>query len=338
MDMLTEHLTPEPKGPIVSQAQPVAALGNLDPMLDDSAVRQALANAEANNQDPMSVTMSDLAQVQTPKEAAIPAKVETPSQPKLPADIPEKFLKTDGTVDVEKLSSSARQLDEVIQKKEDVIKSVEDLWAHYKDSQKKFGAMPNTEKFVVPPPPVPAPPPASAAVPFMSPQQMSDQQLREMIAADMARDPVGTTTNLIDLMISKKMQPLEERERDDTMRQNIASLAQKDPRVLQHFSAVTAKLNADPDLWRLKQPYRAAWLEVKEELRLGEPSQAQAQPSTRVLSPVLGGGTPPPSVPSSSAPTQQNVLSNLDKIDLRDKRQEAIADEAIRAYLARGGR
>lgn len=329
MDMLTEHLVPEaPKGPIVPQAQPVGVLADLDPQLDDNAVRQALAAAEANNQDPMTVTMGDLAQVKTPQE---PAKAEQPSQPKIPADIPEKFLKPDGEVDVEKLQTSTRQLDEAIQKKEEVFKSVEDLWNHYKDSQKKFGGMPNVDQIAAKLPALiqqPQTPPA--------PQQMSDQQLREFIRRDYEADPIATTAQLIEIAIQKKLQPFEEREKDSAVRENIRQLAAKDVRVLQHYDAITNKLNSDPDLWRLKNPHKAAWLEVKEELRLGEPQTAPAQPS-RAPAPILGGGTPP-STPSSSVPPTQNVLANLDRIDLRDKRQEAMADEAIRQFLSRNGR
>ena len=43
--------------PRAPQPQPVDALANLDPQLDDKTVRQAIANAEANNMDPQTLTM-----------------------------------------------------------------------------------------------------------------------------------------------------------------------------------------------------------------------------------------------------------------------------------------
>jgi hypothetical protein len=101
------------------------------------------------------------------------------------------------------------------------------------------------------------------------------------------------------------------------------------------FNAINGVLSREPELYNLRNPHEVAWLKVKEEMRLGEPFQAQAQPS-KAPSPVLGGGTPP-SAPSVAIPqTPQNIVSNLDKIDLRDRRQEAMADEAIRAFLSRG--
>jgi hypothetical protein len=134
-------------------------------------------------------------------------------------------------------------------------------------------------------------------------------------------------------MIQKKLQPMEEREKAEATRLNLQALASRDARILREdvFAAVNAKLQSDPDLWRLKNPHKAAWLEVKEEMRLGEPLPVPAQPSR--ASPVLGGGTPP-SAPSSSVMSPTDVIANLHKLDLRDKKQEALGDEAIRAQLA----
>ena len=288
-----------------AKSQPIEALSNPDPLMDENQVRQAISNAIANNQDPQSITMQDFAQVPT----------QTP--------VPQKFLKPDGAVDVDKIQASTKQLDAAIAAKETAVqKTVDDYMREYQERETKFRNMPNPEKLAanLPPPVVPAP-----VAQTMNPE--------EVIRRDYAADPLGTTARLLDLMIQQKFQPLEERQKIEDTRSNIQKLAEKDPRILQAdvFSAVNAKLQSDPDLWRLKNPHKAAWLEVKEEMRLGEPSQAQAQPSRST--PVLGGGTPP-SAPSSSVQTNGPV--DLMKIDLRDKSQERMGDELIRQMLQRG--
>ncbi len=291
-----------------AQSQPIQALANLDTPLDDASVRQAIANAEANNQDPQSVTMQDLAS----------------AQGQVPTQVPQKFVKTDGTVDVDKLQASTRQLDEAIQKKEQAVqKSVDD----YLEAERKFRNMPNPEKLVAQAPQV--------TVPIPIPQgQLTQQQQEEIVRRDYAADPLGTTTRLLDLMLQEKFRPIEERNQIEARRANIQKIAEKDPRILQpeYFDAVNAKLQADPTLWQLKNPHKAAWLDVKEEMRLGEPvaGQVQAQPSRST--PVLGGGSPP-SVPSSSV--QSNAPIDISQIDLRDKKQEKMGDELIRQMIAR---
>ena len=293
------------------QSQPIPGLANLDPQLDESQVRQAIANAEANNQDPQSITMQDFAQVPT----------TTP--------VPQKFLKPDGAVDVDKIQASTKQLDEAIQKKQEAVqKSVDD----YLEAERKFRNMPNAEKVAAQVPQITQAPMAPI------PQgQLTAQQQEEIVRRDYAVDPLGTTTRLLDLMLTEKFRPMEERNQIEARRTNIQRIAEKDPRILQgeYFDAVNAKLQADPDLWKLKNPHKAAWLEVKEEMRLGEvPQGAQAQPSR--FSPVLGGGSPP-SAPSSSVESPQVTMGSLGTLDLRDKKQEAMGDEAIRALL-RGDR
>lgn len=321
-----------PKGPIVPTVQPIGALADLDAPLDDNAVRQALMNAVANNQDPMSVTMSDLAQV----SSTTPAKVETPSQP-APVemalekiDVPEKFLKADGAVDVEKLQASTKQLDEAVKAKEAAVqKTVDDYLREYRGLEDKFRNLPNPTRLAADLPP---PPPQPAPLPL--PQQMNDQQLREIIQRDYQVDPIGTTAQLIELAIQQKLEPIHRKERESTVRENLAAIAKGDPRVLDQrvFDAINVKLAQHPEYRALPNPHRTAWLEVKEDLHLGELSQAQAQPSK--LSPVLGGGTPP-SAPSTQPIAPQNVIGHLDRLDLRDRTQEAAGDEAIRAMLSR---
>lgn len=322
MDMIDAPLTVEhPKGPLTPTAQPIGALSNLDTPLDDNAVRAALMKAEANNQDPMTATMADLQQVQAPQPA--PAQPEA-AQPKV--EIPEKFLKPDGAVDVDKLQASTRQLDEAIAQKEqklqEATKSVEDLFRHYKERETKFKTMPNPDKIV-------------AQIQPQTPpvQQMPEQDLNSVIERDFRNDPLGTMLRLQQLQLERALSPIVEKENDQKVRENLANLAKNDPRLLQHYDKVVAKLDSDPDYWKLKNPHKAAWLEVKEELRLGEPSQVQAQPS-RVQTPVLGGGTPPSTPSSTVSSPHANPISNLESLDLRDRKQEAMGDEAIRAFLA----
>jgi hypothetical protein len=191
--------------------------------------------------------------------------------------------------------------------------------------ENKFRNMPNPDKVAAQLPPLP---------PVQIPPEQTPQNFEEIVRRDYQADPLGTTARLLDLMIQKKLQPYEERERTEATRSNLQVLASKDPRVLREdvFAAVNAKLQNDPDLWKLKNPHKAAWLEVKEEMRLGDPIQGQAQPSRP--SPILGGGTPP-SAPSSSVPVNpQTIISNLHTLDLRDKKQEAMGDAAVRAMLA----
>lgn len=328
-----------PKGPIAPKVQPVAALANLDPMLDDATVRQALVQAEANNVDPTTLTLEDMVKGQS-KEPVAPPEPVTPA-PQVPVlqpdvttpEVPQKFLKPDGEVDVEKLVASSRQLDEAIQKKETALqKTVDDYVREYREKETKLRTLPNPEKLAAQMPPTPA-------APAVNPATMSQQEIEAILMRDFQANPVATMANLVDAALKARLAPFEEKEKDDRIRTNIADIASKDPRVLRDdvFSAINRKLSESPELWNLKNPHKAAYLEVKEELRLGDlPQGGQAQPS-RPPAPVLAGGTPP-STPSVPATQSRDVLGNLDKIDLRDRRQEAMGDEAVRAFLARNNR
>lgn len=298
-----------PRTPPPGKSQPIETVAaSQGPTLDDAAVREAIAKAEANNQDPMTIRTDEL-----PSQA--PAQTPT-------AEVPQKFLKPDGAVDVEKIQASTKALDEALATREPIPqKTVDDYLNEYKEKEKQF----RSQTVPRPAPVVQAPAPVAA--------EPDPQSYEEIVRRDYAADPLGTTTRLFNLMLEQKFQPIAEREKVETTRQNLQKLAEKDPRILRQdvYDAVQAKLQADPDLWKLKNPHKAAYLEVKEEMRLGEvPTGTPAQPSRP--SPVLGGGTPP-SAPSSSAPATQDVLSNLHKLDLRDKNQEALGDEAIRRAL-----
>lgn len=316
-------------GPINPHSQPVAALANLDPVMDDAAVRAAIVAAESQGIDPMELPIE--AASQAPAFAPVAQPV-----PQMPLEIPPKFLTPDGVVDVEKIKTSTTQLDEAIQKKEEALakaKSVDDYMRDYKDKENKFRNLPNLDRLV-------SQAPSSPVAPLpQQPEQMSTQQLEALIRNDYQADPIMTTTRLIDIAIQKALEPVKAREQDDVIRKNVEGLATQDARVLdpQVFAAITSKLRATPQLWSLPNPHRAAWLEVKEEMRLGEPSRTQAQPS-RSLSPVLGGGTPPSTPSSQASATPQNIVSNLDRLNLKDKSQEELGDAAIRAILAGGRR
>jgi len=317
-----------------AQSQPTAPASNPPASgLDDASVRAAIASAEAQGKDPESLRLADLGIPQASSAPNTPARSEEPKQA-----VPEKFLKTDGEVDVDKLKASTEQLRDAVQDKEQKIqKSVDDYVAEYRALEKRLRETPNPEKLAASlPAPVPPPPPP----------QMTDDQLRQRLAEDFQRDFVGTTTDLIDVIVNRKLaehikpiaepiKQLQEERQDLKLRENLKKIASEDPRISDPrvFAAINEKLKNEPELWNLKNPHRAAWLEVKEELRLGElPKGVQAQPS-RSPSPILGGGTPP-STPSSSSPNDpRTILSNLDKLDLSDKKQEAMGDAAIRALI-----
>lgn len=289
---------------------------------DDAAVRAAIIAAEQRGDDPTNVRIGDVVQGSKP------------------VDVPEKFKTPTGEVDVEKLKASTKQLDEAIQKKEtEVQKTVEEYVSEYRAKEAKFRTMPNPEKLAnnlqASQPPVPE-----------QPLQLPPDQLKQRIAQDLNNDPVGTTVDLIDIMVAKRMAeklaPIEQdiqqtrmNRENERIKENIKQIASRDPRVLnpQVFSAINAKLDADPDLWKLKNPHKAAWLEVKEEMRLGEPSQVQAQPS-RTPSPILGGGTPPPPQSQTSGViNSQTIASALNQVNPKDKNQMDSLEKAAKAYF-----
>lgn len=307
-------------GPI--QELPTGASQPAGPALDDNAVRAAIANAEAQGQNPERLTISDLPQ-------------GTPQTVQPTVQVPEKFLKPDGVVDVEKLKDSTRQLDQAIATKEqglqEVQKSVEDYVKEYLEKQTRFRNSPNPEKIAAQLPPQPST--DNDTIP-----RMTNEQLQEMINRDISVNPAATVAQMIQLAIDHRFKPIEQAEKVNSVRETVKVLAEKDPRILEggNFQAIKDKLDAEPDLWKLKNPYKAAWLEVKEDLRLGEPNKVQAQPS-RPPSPILGGSPPPP--PSvSGAVDPNNPWATLNRLDLRDKKQEVAGDQAIRDILRKQDR
>lgn len=312
-------------GPIVQETiqettQPASQPPAADPLSDD-AVRAAIASAEAQGLNPETLKVGDL-----PKGEPKPEPVQTQAKP----DVPEKFLKTDGEVDVEKLITSTQQLDEALQKKQEAVsKTIDDYLREYREKEAKFKNLPNPQKLAAQLPSTPAPV-------AQAPDMPVDQNLGQIIRKDFEIDPIETIVRLAEIISDRKIAPYETERKDNRIRSNIEELAKKDPRILdpQIYAAVNAKLESDPDLWRLKNPHKAAYLEVKEEMRLGEPpaKAAQAQPS-RPPTPILGGGTPPSS-PSSAGPlSHAQILKSFDQLDPRDKKQEEAGDAALRALL-----
>lgn len=337
MDIIEGPLQVEPlKDTAKGGSQPIPALDGSNAMdLSDDAVRAAIAKAEAENVNPETLKIADVSQGLTAKPNEAQPESATPEASK--TAVPEKFLKPDGEVDVEKLKASTEALKAANQEKQEKLsKTIDDYLSEYRAEEKKLRETPNPEKLAAnlqknPPP---------------QPTGLTDDQLRQKLAEDFQRDFVGTTTDLIDIIVNRKMEerlksieePIKtiEQEREiNRVRDNLKKLSESDPRVLDPnvFSAINEKLKSDPDLWKLKNPHKAAWLEVKEELRLGDlPKGNQAQPS-RNPSPILGGGTPPSTPSVTVRPDARQLLQNLDTLDLRDRRKEAEADAVIRAML-----
>jgi hypothetical protein len=318
--LVVETLPDDPKVDAVLTPQPQASS-----ILDqEAAVKAAVDGAVKQGLDPADLTLGDFAQ----------GRVPTPPTPKV--DVPEKFKKPTGEVDVEKLQASTRQLDEAQKTKEAQIqKSVEDYLA----AEKKFRNTPNPQKVaetLQPPIQVTTPPLGQPMVPI--------QDIRAKLAQDFERDFVGTLSDLTDIIVANKMKPLMQdieigrSERlDQQRRANLQAIAAKDPRILDQrvFDAVNAKLEANPELWNLKNPHKAAWLEVKEEMRLGEPTTVQAHPS-KAVSPILGGGTPPP--PQSSASDINNpdiIRQAISSVNRRDQAQMDALERAVKTFSDR---
>ena len=268
--------------------------------LDKATVRAATIEAAKQGLDPFNMTVGDLT-----------------APPQGPVEVPPKFKKPTGEVDVEKLKTSTERLDEAIEKKTEEIRSIEDYVKAYKEKEVKLRgelgpklAGLRQEAASISPPQVPV-----QQVP------MDPMAIRARIEADFERDKVGTIADLVDIIVAQRMStaiaPTKEYleqmridKQDQQLRNNLQALADKDPRVLNPkvFAAITAKLDADPDLWKLQNPHKAAWLDVKDELRLGDaPTGVSAQPS-RVASPILGGGTPPPAPSSSDGTLSVDML------------------------------
>lgn len=323
------------KEPSQSVSQP--AFQPAPEKLDMATVRAATLKAAGQGIDPFSMTVGDLNQGQAP----VPPK----AQVEPPVEVPEKFKKPTGEVDVEKLKASTERLDEAIQKKEaDLQKSVDDYVKAYKEKEAKFKNLPNPAKLNAGLEQVPATP-----APAQAPLDMN--QLRAQIAQDLQRDYVGTTFDLIDIAVNRRLSqeiaPLKQdaeelriERQDRQLRSNLQDLAEKNPIIMNEkvFNAIQNKLQESPELWTLKNPHKAAWLEVKDEMRLGDvPSGNAAQPS-RTLSPILGGGTPPPAPSSSDGTVSVDTLLEASRQLGRDPRDGLKYDPKQHANMQRAAK
>lgn len=227
-------------------------------------------------------------------------------------EVPAKFKTPDGAVDEEKLKASSKQLDGAIEEK---TKSIDEMMQDYKAREKKLHEL-STQKADL-----------SRQMPPLTPNDQVNPndpqalQLKQQILADMQRDPVQTSIMLTEALLNKKMEPLmqrfqqEEEVRQDTVRRDsFTRLAESDPRVMQnqYYAAINQVLDEDPAMMRLKNPHKAAWNEVKERLRLGEP-QVQAQPSTP--NPTLGRGAPPFAPTFQGQVTAQSLAQQVNQIN-----------------------
>jgi ribosomal protein S15P/S13E len=322
-DEMTQTVTAPPPGdppPFKS------AVEDLAKPLDDAAVRNAVMAAEAAGEDvvsignggtPLPVGMTNTRPSllpQTPPVTPTPAPARTP-------ETTQRFMKPDGTVDVEKLKASSEQLDQALQQKQEGLQQVpltpEQMLTAYKEKERLYRSLPNPEKIAnaagVQPVVQPPQPPVQAPIPnAMPPATVSPEQYRAQIQADLQANPVDTIIDLIKAVTLNSNEPLlkiardiEENKKDDATRRNLAQIATEDPRIGQYYQEVLKVFDEEPAFLNAKNPHRAAWNEVKARMRLGELNQP-TQPS-RTASPILGGGTPPP-VPS----TQQSLNpSNL---------------------------
>lgn len=295
--------------------QPTAA-----PDLSEAAVRAAVQAEDAAN-------------------AAAGLKEGTP-QPittaEKPVDVPEKFVKADGTVDVEKIQASTKQLDEAIQQKQEALKTIEDYMAEYREKEKQFRNLPNPNKVAAQ-----VTNQVREQVPAIdSPPDL--QALEKQIAEDYQRDPIKTMIDLQRAIVKKELEPIVEwRQRDEQerremgMKQSLAELANREPTILKPevFNEVVKELRDDPHYWNLKNPYKAAWNEVKERLGIGGPSPAPAQP-TKPVAPILGGGTPPP-VPSQvrTEPSFADLAGAIQSA--KTPQESANLEAALRSFLQR---
>lgn len=312
----------------VPAPQPPAA-----PEMDEAAVRAAVQAAEANGSDPAKIPLSALAQGSQPKD-------QTPAES--PVEVPEKFKKPTGEVDEEKLKASTEALRQSVQQKQeklDELKTVEDYIREYRELESQNSSLPNAKKTEAKT--------QEALSQVQPPQNLTDQQLRERLAADFQRDFVGTTSDLVDLIVQKRLEeklktvqePLEKIMADQKvsqMRDAIQAVAEKDPRVMQpgFYQAIMQKLKTEPTYWKLKNPFRSAWNDVRDELRLEAPGKPEQAPSSKPASPILGGGTPPPSPSQGTTINAESLGRAIQGSNHRNAQEMDALEKAARQLFA----
>jgi hypothetical protein len=303
--------------------------------MSDQDVRAAVMRAEAEGKE-----VADITAQTSGLDKIVPIVTPTPQ------DIPAKFKNPDGTVDVQKIQDSSRQLDTAIEKKQ---LTIEEALAQYKEKEKQFHQLPSNPAQVqqyaaqqahMQPQPAALPPPMPP-----QPVQLPQDQLQAQLMQDYQRDPIGTMADLTKVLIAQQQRPvldfiekLQEQERDNTRRTHLTELAQEDQRVLhpQIYAEILKEIESEPAYtqMRSRNPYKAAWNEVKGRLRLGD-IQMPAQPS-KTATPILGGGTPPP-IPSSSfgQATPQNLMAAITQMKTPEEQQRV--ESEIRRLMVNSG-
>lgn len=311
-------VTPAPAQPVVSEESLkfAAATEDVKPISqqDEQRLRAAVMAAEQTGSNVVTISRLEPSSVaQTPLQPTVPA-AGVPIPPGV--DVPQKFVNPDGTVDVEKLKTSTAQLDAAIgTKAEQQEKTLEEYLAEYRAKEREFRGMPTQPEHIIrqrieqgqiqPPPPPLAQPPAVPRNP---------EDIRRALEEDLRTNPVDTIIDLIKSVSTTQLEPLmsdvqkrKQAEQDQAIKTNIEGIAKRDRRVLHPtvFAEVNKELASDPGYFRLQNPHEAAWLKVKERMRLGD-APAPTPPSRPSPSPILGGGTPPP-IPSASEVTPQTL-------------------------------
>jgi hypothetical protein len=330
-------VSPAPAGPT-----PVSAESTLNVNLNDEAAIRALANeAELSGKDVV-VQSTQTSPLESFQAQQAPTSIQ--AQPPLPQtypvvkatpDVPAKFVKSDGTVDVEKLQASSRQLDAATEQK---VLSIDEMVAQYKEKERAFKALPRNPEQVA------QLAQEVARAPVAPPQPTPNQDaLQQQILTDLQRDPVGTIIDIVRTLnaqeqkpIKEFMQTVQEQQRDNGIKSNIAELAKADPRVANPgvYAEIVKELDSDPGYWKLKNPHKAAYNEVKARLRLGDVT-TPAQPG-RPAAPILGGGTPPP-VPSTSgsAPNALNIQQAIGQ--MKTPQEQAAVESELRRLMMSAG-
>lgn len=281
----------------------VASTEGLPPPMDDNAVREIFAKAAQEGKD----FNSDVS-IPVPSGQPIERRVS-----EVPPVVPQKFQKPDGTADEEKIKASSAQLDEAL-KKIEPSKTVEEILADYNAKQKAYKL--KTMELKAGDNPFPA------SAPIMPTENLPPdmQVVRAQLLQLQQTDPIAFAVEIARAVSRKEAtdiaapalevaQTVRDQARDGNLRANISKLAESDPRFLQLYGEVTKELdNPNENYFALKNPHKAAWNEVKERLRLGEPPvrTTPAQPSMNP-SLTLRGGSPTP-VSQLSAPQTEASL------------------------------
>jgi hypothetical protein len=303
----------------------VPSTADLPQPMDDNAVRAIFAEAAKQGIEDLGSTVT----IPAPNGQPIDQRVQEIQPPKI--EVPAKFQKPDGTADEEKIKASSAQLDEAI-KKVEPSKTVEEVLAEYREKEKAFKA----KTMELSQPPAPPPPPPTVQQGQLDPNM---QAVRNQLLQLQQTDPIAFAVEIARAVSRKEAadiagpalevaQNIREQNRDGMLRTNIAKIAESDPRFLQLYGEVTKELESDPNYYTLKNPHKAAWNEVKERMRLGEPPvrAAQAQP-TMNPSLTLRGGSPTPVSQLSQPQTEASLFQQAQTVNPYSEEGKRLEDK-----------